>query len=169
MLFGDGDDGQSESVADTRAVSSQRLQQSQLLRDMVASPWTKLKAYRRGDDKFLFDVYHGLYDSEETVQSMVARTRKEFPSCGDPDLALCICHNKRILTYKSMNATKAPDNAVRVCAEEDIQGILCQPQDMFLLANMERIGRPRGRANKYGVVQGVAHTLLFMARFPCCA
>ena len=102
VLFGDYD-GQFESVADRWSVSSARLQNSQLLRDMVKSLWVRLKTYRRGDDEFLFDFYHGLYDSKETVQAMVARARKAFPACSDPDLVLCISHNKRILINKRMN------------------------------------------------------------------
>ena len=161
VLFGDYD-GQFESVADRWTVSSGRLQQPQLLRDMVKSLWVRLTTYRRGDDEFLFDFYHGLYESKESVREMVARARKSFPACSDPDLVLCISHNKRILINKRMNETKAPDNAVRVYAVEEIQGTTCQPQDMLLWPKIELIGCPRGRAKKYGVVQGVVYTLLYI-------
>ena len=58
MLFGDYG-GQFESVADRWS-------------DIVKSLWVRLKTYRRGDDEFLFDFDHGLYDPKETVQAMVA-------------------------------------------------------------------------------------------------
>ena len=163
VLFGDYD-GQFESVADRWTVSSGRLQQSQLLRDMVKSLWVRLTTYRRGDDEFLFDFYHGLYESKESVREMVARARKSFPACSDPDLVLCISHNKRILINKRMNESKAPDNAVkvRVCATEEIQGTTRAPQDMLLWPKMELIGCPRGRAAKHSVVQGVVYTLLYV-------
>ena len=77
---------------------------------------------QEGDDEFLFDFYHGLYDSKETIKAMVARARKTFPSCQDPDLVLCISHNQRILINKRVHEAKAPDNAVKVCATEEIQG-----------------------------------------------
>ena len=54
VLFGDYE-GQFECVADRWSVSSGRVQQSQLLRDMVKSLWVKLTTYRRGDDEALFD------------------------------------------------------------------------------------------------------------------
>ena len=114
--------GQFESVADRWTVSSGRLQQSQLLRDMVASLWVHLTTYRRGDDEALYDFYHGLYDSNESVKEMVARARDMFPNFSDPDLVLCISHITRILINKRMNESKAPDNAVRVSATEEIQG-----------------------------------------------
>ena len=152
VLFGDYD-GQFESVSDRWTVSSARLQQSQLLRDMVQSLWIRLTTYRRGDDEALFDFYHGLYDSKETVKAMVARARKTFPSCQDPDLVLCISHNKRILINKRMNEAKAPDNAVRVYATEEIQGTTCQPQDMLLWPKMELIGCPRGHPMSSILVQ----------------
>ena len=47
VLLGDYD-GQFESVSDRWSLSSARVQQSQLLRDMVASLWVKLTTYRRG-------------------------------------------------------------------------------------------------------------------------
>ena len=161
VLFGDYD-GQFESVADRWTVSSRRFQQSQILRDMVKSLWVRLTTYRRGDDEFLFDFYHGLYESKESVREMVARARKSFPACSDPDLVLCISHNKRILINKRMNEAKAPDNAVKVCATEEIQGTTCAPQDMLLWPQMELIGCPRGRAAKHSVVQGVVDTLLYV-------
>ena len=98
--------------------------------------------------------YNRLYDSNETVAAMVARARTLFPSCHDPDLVLCISHNKRILINKRMNEAKAPDNAVRVYAADEIQGATCQPQDMLLWPQIEIIGCPRGWAKKYSVVQG---------------
>ena len=61
--------------------------------------------------------------------------------------------------------SKAPDNAVRVDATEEIQGTTCQPQDMLLWPKMELIGCPRGRGKKYSVVQGVVYTLLLIDRF----
>ena len=54
VLFSDYG-GQVESMADRWSASSGRLQQSQLLRDMVANLWVKLKTYRRGNDQFVFD------------------------------------------------------------------------------------------------------------------
>ena len=161
VLFGDYN-GQFESVADRWTVSSGRLQQSQLLHVMVKSLWVKLKTYRWSDDEFLFDFYHGLYEPKESVREMVARARENFPACSDPDLVLCISHNKRILINKRMNEAKAPDNAVKVCATEEIQGTTCAPQDMLLWPKMELIGCPRGRAAKHSVVQGVAYTLLYV-------
>ena len=143
VLFGDYD-GQFESISDRWKVSSARLQQSQLLRDMAQSLWVKLTTYRRGDDEFLFDFYHGLYDSTETIREMVARARSAFPSCSDPDLVLCISHNKRALINKRMNEARAPDTAVKVCATEEIQGTTCQPQDMLIWTSMELIGCPMG-------------------------
>ena len=86
---------------------------------------------------------------------MVARARKSFPACSDPDLVLCICHNKRVLINKRMNGSKAPGNAVKVCATEEIQGMTCAPQDMQLWPQMELIGCPRGRAAKHSAGQGV--------------
>ena len=67
---------------------------------------------------------------------------------------LRISHNKRILINKRMNEAKAPDNAVKVCATEEIQGTTCQPQDMLIWPKIELIGCPRGRAKKYQVIQG---------------
>ena len=61
-----------------------------------------------------------------------------------------------------MNEAKAPDNAVKVCATEEIQGTTCAPQDMLLWPQMELIGCPRGRAAKHSVVQGVVYTLLYV-------
>ena len=93
---------------------------------------------------------------------MVTRARKTFPICQDPDLVLCISHNKRILINKRMNEAKARDNAVKVCATEETQGVTCAPQDMLLWPQMELIGCPRGRAAKHSVVQGVVYTLLYV-------
>ena len=90
---------------------------------------------------------------------MVARAKRTFPGCSDPDLVLCISHNKRILINKGMNEANAPDNAVKVCAMDEIQGTTCQPQDMPIWTNMELIGDPRGRAKKYDAVQGVVCTV----------
>ena len=129
---------------------------------MVTSLWVKLSTYRRGDDDALFDFYYGLYGSKESVRSMVARARKMFPSSQDPDLVLCISHNKRIMINKQMNEAKAPDNAVRVFAKDEIQGTTCQPQDMLLWPKIELIGCPRGRAKKHDVIQGVVYTLLYI-------
>ena len=131
VLFGDYD-GQFERVADRGSVSSARLQQSQRLRGMVKSLWVRLTANKRGDDEFLFDFYHGLYESKESVREMVARACKRFLACSDPDLVLCISHNKRSLINTRMNEARAPDNAVKVCATEEIQGTTCAPQDMLL-------------------------------------
>ena len=164
VLFGDYE-GQFESVSDRWTVSSKRVQQSQLLRDMVQSLWIRLTTYRRGDDEFLFDFYHGLYNSNESLKSMVARARKSFPSCSDPDIVLCISHNKRILINKRLNEAKAPEYRVFVGADEEIQGTTCQPQDMLIWPKMELIGCPRGRGKKYDVVQGVVYTLLLIDRF----
>ena len=164
VLFGDYE-GQFESISDRWSVSSGRLQQSQLLRDMVKSLWVKLTTYRRGDDEALFDFYYGLYNSNETLTTMVARAKNNFPACSDPDLVLCISHNKRILINKRMNESRAPDTAVEVCVTEEIQGTTCQPQNMFIWTGMELIGCPRGRGRKYEVVQGVVYTLLYVGRF----
>ena len=121
VLFGDYD-GKFDSVADRWTVSSGRVQQSQLLRDMVKSLWVKLTAYKRGYDEFLYDFYHGLYDSTETVGEMAARARLAFPSMPDPDLVLRVSRNKLILINRRLNEAKAPDNAIRVYATEEIQG-----------------------------------------------
>mgnify|MGYP006863768474 CR=1 FL=1 len=64
-----------------------------------------------------------------------------------------------------MSEAKAPDNAVRVHAEDAVQGTTCQPQDMLLWPKIELIGWPRGRGKKYSVVQGVVYTLLLIDRF----
>ena len=118
-----------------------------------------------GDDEALYDFYHGLYGSKESVKAMAARARNTFPGCSDPDLVLCISHNKRILINKRMNEAQAPNNAVNVCAADEIQGTTCQPQDMLLWPNMELIGCSHGRGKKYGVVQGVAYTSLYVGAF----
>ena len=81
--------------------------------------WVKLKTYKQGDDGALFDLYHGPYNSNEVVRSMVARARATFLSCPDPVLVLCVNHNKWILTNKRMNDAKAPDDATRICCMED--------------------------------------------------
>ena len=66
---------------------------------------------------------------------------------------------------KRMNEAKAPSDAVRVYATEEIQGATCQPQDMLLWPKIELIGCPRGRGKKYDVVQGVVYTLLYIGPF----
>ena len=63
----------------------------------VGEPLGQSKTYRRGDDESLFDCYHGLYDSEEAVKAIVARERKEFPSCSNPDLVLRISHIRTLI------------------------------------------------------------------------
>ena len=63
---------------------------------------------------------------------------------------------------KKLNEAKAPDNAVRVFAKDEIQGTTCQPQDMLLWPKIELIGCPRGRAKKHDVIQGVVYTLLYI-------
>ena len=72
----------------------------------------------------MFDFYHGLYNSKESVKAMVARAEKTFPTCSGPDLVMRINHNKRILINKRMNEAKAPDTAVKVCATEEVQGTM---------------------------------------------
>ena len=79
---------------------------------------------------------------------MVARARKSFPACSDPELVLCIIHNKRILINKRMNEAKAPDNAVRACATDEIQGTTCAPQDMPLWPKIELIGCSMGEGQE---------------------
>ena len=65
---------------------------------------------------------------------------------------------------KRLNEAKAPDNAIRVYATEEIQGTTCQPLDLIIWPKIELICCPRGRAKKYSVVQGVVYTLLYIGR-----
>ena len=170
VLFGDFE-GQFEPMRDRWDVPYSLVPESVMIGDMCKHMHIHLTEYLRGPDHDLFNFYHGLYTTKETLRESIIKAQAAYPirvtSPFDFDMIMCISHANRKICNARLNEHKAivaEASGKKTCLlewqGEDIKGATSQPQTMIIWEGIELVGCPRGTGKTCNIVQGVVYTVV---------